>query len=240
MRPLVVVSPHLDDAVLSCGALLAVERDPVVVTVFAGPRPADVPLTEWDQSGGFGPDDDVVAERRAEDRAALQLLGARPRWLGFLDSQYGTNDRAAIVQALADEFRSLQPRKVVIPLGLFHSDHHLASAAAMDALRKIGSPRCWAYEDVPYRALPDGFVADAIRRLETDGVRVRRIAPTAPDLRLLERKRQALRCYASQVAALSTPGRPGVADALRPEGYWALTLNAPVRTTAASTPSAAV
>jgi LmbE family N-acetylglucosaminyl deacetylase len=34
--PLVILSPHLDDAVWSCFSLLAREQDVVVATVFAG------------------------------------------------------------------------------------------------------------------------------------------------------------------------------------------------------------
>jgi hypothetical protein len=38
-----------------------------------------------------------------------------------------------------------------------------------------------------------------------------------------ERKRQAVACYASQLRALATPGRPGHSDALKGERYWELT-----------------
>jgi LmbE family N-acetylglucosaminyl deacetylase len=36
VEPIVVLSPHLDDAVLSCGVLLAANGGARVVTVFAG------------------------------------------------------------------------------------------------------------------------------------------------------------------------------------------------------------
>ena len=67
---IVVVSPHLDDAVLSCGGILALaarrrERS-VVVTVF----------TE-------GADHE---RRRAEDREALAIVGAEPLHLRLLDA----------------------------------------------------------------------------------------------------------------------------------------------------------
>ena len=65
-----VVSPHLDDAVLSLSAWLAsrsrLERV-VVATVFSE-GDADYPT------------------RRAEDVAALSLLGAEPLHLGLLDA----------------------------------------------------------------------------------------------------------------------------------------------------------
>jgi LmbE family N-acetylglucosaminyl deacetylase len=43
---LLVVSPHCDDAVLSCGSLLETHPGSAVVTVFAGTQPAGQPLTE--------------------------------------------------------------------------------------------------------------------------------------------------------------------------------------------------
>ncbi len=46
----VVVSPHLDDAVLGCGQLLAAWPGATVVTVFAGkPAVYPTPQREWDR-----------------------------------------------------------------------------------------------------------------------------------------------------------------------------------------------
>src|SRR6202158_5575221 len=74
---IVIVSPHLDDAVLGCALLMIANPGATVVTVFAGNPPAyPTPLRSWDVQGGFGPGDDVMAVRRAEDRAALALLDA--------------------------------------------------------------------------------------------------------------------------------------------------------------------
>src|SRR3954468_24729127 len=87
-EPVVIVSPHLDDAVFGCGELLAARPGSVVVTVFAGAPPTYETVTEWDALAGIHPGEDVLAARRAEDRAALGALGARPVWLDFRDSQY--------------------------------------------------------------------------------------------------------------------------------------------------------
>src|ERR671926_103609 len=79
LERVVVVSPHLDDAVLGCGRLLARHSGATVVTVFAGnpPRYPD-PMRVWDVQSGFGPHDDVMEARRKEDRAALAVLDATP------------------------------------------------------------------------------------------------------------------------------------------------------------------
>jgi LmbE family N-acetylglucosaminyl deacetylase len=99
---LIVVSPHLDDAVLGCGHLLAQRPGAVVITVFAGRPPRRERVTPWDAAAGFGPGDDVVGARRMEDRRALGALGARPLWLPFLDAQYGPSFLSACSTATTD------------------------------------------------------------------------------------------------------------------------------------------
>src|SRR5437764_2009359 len=74
------LSPHLDDAVLSCGGtiadLVAGGEDVSALTFFAGQGvPPFAPLaTELHACWGSPPD--VVKLRRAEDVAALARLGA--------------------------------------------------------------------------------------------------------------------------------------------------------------------
>jgi len=85
----VVVSPHFDDAALGAAHLLTSHPGSTVVTVLGGRPPAyPDPVSEWDAAGGFVVGDDVVAVRREEDRAAMEVLGARPVWLEFADHQY--------------------------------------------------------------------------------------------------------------------------------------------------------
>src|SRR5579885_725257 len=152
---LVVVSPHLDDAALGCGELLARHPGAVVITVFAG-RPAQyATLTGWDAAAGFGLGDDVVAARRAEDAAALAILGARPVWLDFLDAQYAPSpDAAAIADALARAIHEVRGRRVCMPLGLFHSDHRLTTRACLAAMRRVHGVVWLAYADALYRRTP--------------------------------------------------------------------------------------
>ena len=85
---MLVISPHLDDAVFGCGRLIAAHPGSVVVTVFAGVPRDPERLTEWDAACGFRSAAEAVATRRREDQAALALLDATPRWLDFCDSQY--------------------------------------------------------------------------------------------------------------------------------------------------------
>ena len=142
--PVVVVSPHLDDGVFGCGQLLAAHPGSVVVTVFAGRPPRYDGLTAWDAAAGFRPGDDVVGLRRDEDRAALALLRARPVWLDFRDAQYGDSPSVdAVSGALEAAIREVDAPSVFIPLGLFHSDHHLAHDASLGVMRRRQERSAW-------------------------------------------------------------------------------------------------
>ncbi|HEX6364363.1 MAG TPA: PIG-L family deacetylase, partial [Albitalea sp.] len=152
---MLVVSPHLDDAVLSCGRRLAAHPGGVVVTVFAGTPRDGERLTDWDARCGFAGAAQAMAARRDEDRAALARLRARPVWLDFLDAQYGeTPALEAVREALAHVLGEARPDTVLYPLGLFHSDHLLAHEASRLALAAHPRVRALAYEDVPYRGVP--------------------------------------------------------------------------------------
>jgi len=88
------VSPHLDDAVLSCGALLthlARTNSVTVLTVFSSARPP----AKWAPSArnelrNHGAADAMkyFEDRRAEDIAALKEAGATWIHLGFTDAPF--------------------------------------------------------------------------------------------------------------------------------------------------------
>jgi LmbE family N-acetylglucosaminyl deacetylase len=213
-----VLSPHLDDAVLAAGDLLRRAGDAVVLTVFAGRPPAGAPLASWDADAGFAPGDDVVGRRRAEDRAALAHVGARPVWLDFRDAQYGPPaPPAALARALRAALTVLRPATVAFPLGLFHDDHRRTSDAARRLVPRLPGVRWLVYEDALYRRLPR-LAAARRRHLARAGL-VLGPLPTGRR-RASAAKRRAVACYASQLRALATPGRPGHRDAFAPERWW--------------------
>ena len=219
-RALAVISPHLDDAVLGCGELLATLAPAVVVTVFAGVPREPMQAPAWDRRCGFRTAQGAVRARRREDRAALATLDATPVWQDFLDSQYR---RAPAVDEVADALRHEIARRnvdvVAMPLGLFHSDHHLVHAACLQVARDAGS-LCWiAYEDALYRRRP-GLLQHRLVELRERNVQATPLPiDTRRDAR--SRKARAVRCYASQARAF---GAAGLADAAAPERYWALEL----------------
>jgi LmbE family N-acetylglucosaminyl deacetylase len=224
-RSVVVLSPHLDDGVMSCGELIGGCDDSVVVTVFTGSRPPDVPATEWDRAAGFDEQTDVVAARRDEDRAALDLLGARPLWLGFVESQYGATTRSVDVATAFEAALDQHADAVaVIPLGLWHDEHRLVHEAALAVVARRPDRLFVAYADVPYRRY-DGasHLSARLEDLAGCGVVACPVRPAGNFGRdSLERKIRAVGCYESQLRALYTPGRPGVLDAFEAEQYWTL------------------
>src|SRR5262247_2386488 len=85
LERIAIVSPHLDDAVLGCGRLMARHPGATVVTVYTGkPAAYPDPVTRWDGLAGFAPGEDVLGARKREDEKALAQLGARPVWLDFV------------------------------------------------------------------------------------------------------------------------------------------------------------
>ncbi|MEW6268436.1 MAG: PIG-L family deacetylase [Thermodesulfobacteriota bacterium] len=216
---LLAISPHCDDAVLACGDVLADHPGALVVTVFAGGPERYGEPSDWDRRAGFGPGEDVMAARRAEDRAALGVLGARPLWLGFRDSQYGRSPSVEeVASALAAIVAYAHPEAVLFPLGLFHSDHALAHEAALRVRATHGRGRTWlAYEDALYRSVPR-LRDERLAALRAAGVRATPLGLGTTPASVL--KRRAVARYASQLRALATPGRPGIAGAYEPERYW--------------------
>jgi len=184
---LVVLSPHLDDAVLSCGGRIA-------ATTAAGGRA-------------------LVAARRAEDDEACRRLGAEPLHWDLADALYRTAaDGAplyptrhslysepapgddATAARLAERIAGLPAHRLLLaPLAIGgHVDHRLARRAAASSGREVAY-----YEDFPYVEWKWFALERAL------GGRRGWEAETLPlDARLLARRQEAIAAYASQVPAL--------------------------------------
>jgi len=157
MNPIVFLSPHLDDAVLSCAGRIqhhvARGESVVVLTVFSHADP--------DDEAGW-------AARREEDWNAVTRLGAQPQWLGLPDAPFRsqtyrdpyalfgpfTSEDSAWFQWLAPplqlELARLDPSLVHVPLGVGdHVDHRLVHLAAAET-----TAPCLYYEDRPYALVP--------------------------------------------------------------------------------------
>lgn len=88
---IVVVSPHLDDAVLSVGATVAalVQRGArvSVLTVFGGDPTSELPAGPSNRRAGFRTVGEAARARRAEDGLACRRVGARAVWLPYADDE---------------------------------------------------------------------------------------------------------------------------------------------------------
>lgn len=182
-----MVSPHMDDAVLSLGGLLF-ELNPITDCLVLTLNCAD-------------PDTDTaklhdIAQprlRRAEDREAMRILGCGYVQLGFLDAIYRRDGAGNLLyptfnsvflepnpkdqihlkelgQVLSKFFENLGRTIVFAPLGIGgHVDHRLAAQACLSFQSE--SVQVLLYEDFPY-------VADLGERLgikDTPGQALERI-----------------------------------------------------------------
>ncbi len=149
-RRVVVLSTHLDDAVLSVGAgLAAMIRggiDVSVVTVLAGDPLGDETAGPWDEETGFRTSGEAARARREEDRHACEALGVMPIWFPYNDEQYprGGSDEE-IVQRLLEVLAGADA--VLVPgFPLVQQDHAwLAKLALSLELHTVG-----LYAEQPY------------------------------------------------------------------------------------------
>lgn len=90
---ILLVSPHLDDVVLSCEAFVGAPAPCDVLTVFTG-RPQPAGRYPWDTQSGFADSDAAWAARGQEDDEAFAGTPHRRHRLDLLDLQYATTRTA--------------------------------------------------------------------------------------------------------------------------------------------------
>ena len=210
MRPgerIAVLSPHLDDAILSVGAAIArwtrsgaVVR---VVTVLGGDPASSTPAGPGDAASGFAPVGAAARARRAEDVHACRSVGAVPTALDLSDMQYGrgvSDDEAwaAIRAAIGEADTVLAPG---FPLS--HPDHEWLGLLVV--ARRDPAWRTGIYVEQPY-AIGSGRPRDHGERLGVEPD----FAPIPASWRDRRAKRRALLAYRSQHVQLA-----GVVD-----GSW--------------------
>jgi LmbE family N-acetylglucosaminyl deacetylase len=172
-----VVSPHLDDGVLSVGGIIeraaAMGADVVVGTAFTADMPsatfASALAEELHALWDLGPS--PYKQRRKEDIQAVSGLGARVLHGQLLDALYRTDKSGSplyptrqsvfsspskvdeIGEALRDLYegwiRDFAPQLVLSPLGVGrHVDHQLTTNAVRQVASKLSVPVA-LYEDMP-------------------------------------------------------------------------------------------
>jgi hypothetical protein len=241
--PLLLVSPHLDDAVFSCAAL--VERpEPIDVLTVASGAPDPPRQGWWDVQCGFASSAESVPARLAEDDAAFAGTPHRRSYLGLLELQYRPRRTAAEADLLAASVREWAAANpagtVAVPAGAGcsprraarwrrrllrrscsppqHPDHVWVRDTVLDELAaREATPLL--YEEVPYLwgEPADAEVERAASRGRFDAEPLTaEVDPT--------RKAERIAAYASQIAEIS-PSRGRLDDPatlLPQERYWLL------------------
>jgi len=217
------LSPHLDDAALSCGGSIHQQARAglavAVLTVFAG-SPRTVFRSPFAQGleARWGAEGDAIAMRRQEDVEAMSILGAEPIHWPYEDAIYrlhtGTGkmlytDRDAIfgevsphdpvkLRALASEIGRLwrrlkRPRLYAMLSAGHHVDHQVVQAAVFHMMERENPEVVW-YEDYPY-AEDQEAVRQAVAQSPLAGLMPESIFLSEEDLTA---KVDAIACYRSQ------------------------------------------
>jgi hypothetical protein len=148
--PVLVLSPHLDDAVLDCWSVLTASGAVHVVNVFAG-VPAAGSVSYYERLAGAHDSAEHVRRRLAEDREALALAGRAAASLGFLARTHRRGRPEPSFRALDAAVAAHGPVSTVYApaaLGAPHLDHELLRSYAL-ALARQGVP-VRLFADVPY------------------------------------------------------------------------------------------
>jgi LmbE family N-acetylglucosaminyl deacetylase len=143
-----------------------------------------------------------MAQRRREDLNALAQVYAAQRLLGYLDGQYQERRPPDLAGRIGEDLARLAiecaAELVLIPLGLEHADHRLASDAGRRMVGRVTAPVI-AYMDLPYGLGDPAIVAARLEELDNP-------APWQPGpsnhAATREGKLRAVSCYASQIAPL--------------------------------------
>ncbi|HEX8034686.1 MAG TPA: PIG-L family deacetylase [Ktedonobacterales bacterium] len=220
----VYLQPHFDDAALSSGGSIALQRATgqrvLIVTVFGG-IPADGTrlsgyAQQIQQRTGLGLDaGDAVRQRRAEDARAAEVLGADTLWLDYLDAIYrgspayyqseeslfGTINASDthLDEELSSTLLNIYERAPLAafyaPLGIGHHVDHQLSCSAADRLAQR-KVNIKFYEDFPYVAQQGSL----------DGRRSELGIPMEPEVveisGTMRLKEEAISQYTSQVPQL--------------------------------------
>ena len=209
----VFLSPHLDDAVLSCGGtihrLAAAGRRVAILTVFTADLREDPPNRVLQEVYGrmrLGPAY-AMSVRREEDQKACRRVGAEavhwdvdealarhadlPDLLALFEPPPASD--AAVVEALIQRLRKLEGVPwVAAPLGLGgHMDHRIVR----DVAEAVFGRSLRFYEDFPYAlSLENVMVSPEVEGLQP---RLEEVSRADVDARV-----DAIEAYESQISSL--------------------------------------
>ena len=226
----VYLSPHLDDAALSCGGMIWKQvqagQRVVVINVFAGiPDYRRLSAFAQEKHAVWGSPKDVVVARQAEDRAALTRLGAEVVDWDYLDAIYRLDEGRVLYPGEAGIFGEVDPADSALqdriaadveavldetgdavcfaPLAIgHHVDHQVVRDVGLTLAER--GRRVLFYEDFPYVWWEAGGSASALPGNWQPTIRSIDVEP----------KIAAIACYQSQVPDLFD-SQEAMAEAVR-------------------------
>lgn len=160
-----IISPHLDDAVLSLGQFIQTDHA-MVITVFAG-APEKGTLSDYDRDTGFDDSARAIQYRRQEDQRAMELVGATPVHWNYLDRQYLEPPNRK--QMRNDLAQALRNGGAYVPLGIGHPDHRLVARECRNATTTFAHVTLFLYEELPYRVEHPEQVAEMLQEVRDEG-----------------------------------------------------------------------
>jgi LmbE family N-acetylglucosaminyl deacetylase len=212
----IYISPHFDDAVLSCGGLIWEQTHsgiPVeILTVNAGDPPhgpdSDL-ITRIHTMWKTGTPQQTVALRRIEDQNAAREVGATVQHLNMVDAIYRRTNTGSLMYTV-DVFDPIHPREagiveeaalqiaralnqtdtIVCPLALGGHVDHVITRRAVESL---GLKLCY-YVDIPYLFSHENELAPA-----TDGMNAKTFFISEQGLLAWQ---QGIGAHASQLSSL--------------------------------------
>jgi LmbE family N-acetylglucosaminyl deacetylase len=149
----VVISPHLDDAVFSTWWHLTRAERVTIISVFAGIPDPGIPAPAYDRFTGSSDPRARARRRRDEDERVTARRGWQTCHLDHLDEPYRSDpvDRGRVADSISAQLPS-ERDLVLVPAGIGrHPDHLAARDAALLMLRDVALP-VRLYADLPYAA----------------------------------------------------------------------------------------
>ena len=183
----IYLSPHLDDAVFSCGGLIWEQTksgDQVEIWTICAGDPPDSSFSPFalQLHKDWGLSQNMIKIRREEDQKACQILGVIPRYFPYLDCIYrkspqgeyyyqseedifgGLNhEDMSLIDTIVEDLSVQLPSdvRIVAPLGIGnHVDHDLIRKASSRLNVVVDH-----FADYPYVREPDG--KEILSMLET-------------------------------------------------------------------------
>ncbi len=200
MNRIVVVSPHIDDAILSMGGTIYEKRmdsaDVLVEYIFS--------ISNWCNEELFpqsvhGNDVSFVTSlRKAEENIVQQQVQHRYDYLDFLDHPLRNGLDETKIEKMKREIRTRLTETIdrndicVFPLGLQHPDHVLIREIGVEMHKD--NYNVFFYEDMPYMADSDYNFHEFDILLQ--GLGLSQFCRTID----IEKKKSILKSYSSQVA----------------------------------------